>query len=212
MTFRNNTGSEDPDKHHAILEHAIHTFAKCGFRGTDVQVIANEAGVGKGTVYRYFRSKEELFWAATFEIILRLEAYLFGAIENAEGTMAKILAAGTAYARFFEMNPPYLELFIQERAEFRGTGPESHREYHQKLIQRFERVLQEGIESGELKPLDTNMTTLTLSSLLYGIVVLGSHLTPLSTVEMVKHSIGIFVRGLGANLPEGAKSPSKTGC
>jgi AcrR family transcriptional regulator len=35
-----------------------------GFATADVQEIANKTGVGKGTIYRYFPSKEELFLAA----------------------------------------------------------------------------------------------------------------------------------------------------
>ena len=210
MNTRNVNSSEDPEKRQAILERAIQTFADCGFRGTDVQVIADGAGVGKGTVYRYFRSKEDLFWAATFEVMLRLEQHIFGAMENVEGAVAKIRASAVAYARFFEANPPFLEMFIQERAEFRGSGPESHREYHQKLVRRFENILQQGIESGELKPLDTLKTTHTLGSLLYGIVVLGFHLAPLSAVQMAEHSIDIFLQGIRANLSPEPKSPCLT--
>ena len=206
MTAPNGTSAEDPGKRLAILEQAIRTFAEFGFRGTDVQVIADRAGVGKGTVYRYFHNKEDLFWATTFEVMLRLERHLFGAMEGVEGACARIRASAIAYAKFFEANPSYLEMFVQDRAEFRGTGPESHREYHQKLIRRFEHILQQGIEAGELRPLDTHTTTHTLGSLLYGIVVLGGHLTPLSAVEMAEHSIDIFLQGIRANVCLDAES------
>jgi AcrR family transcriptional regulator len=203
---RNGGSSEDPEKRLAILEQAIQTFAEFGFRGADVQVIADRAGVGKGTVYRYFHSKEDLFWATTFEVMLRLERELFGSMEGVEGARARIRASCIAYAKFFETNPQYLEVFVQDRAEFRGTGPESHREYHQQLVRRFEEVLRQGIEAGELRPVDTQHTTLTLGNLLYGIVVLGGHLTSLSAVEMAEHSIDIFLRGISAEAPLDAES------
>ena len=44
-----------------ILQAAATVFAERGFRGTRVADIARQAGIGKGTVYEYFRSKEELF-------------------------------------------------------------------------------------------------------------------------------------------------------
>jgi AcrR family transcriptional regulator len=201
MALRNGSASEDPDKHQAILDQAIRTFAELGFRGTDVQVIADRAGVGKGTVYRYFHSKEELFWAATFEVLTRLEQVLFGAVADVEGAGTKIRASAVAYAKFFESNPQYLEMFVQERAEFRGTGPESHREHHQKMVRRFGEVLMQGIEAGELRPVDTERVTLTLGSLLYGTVVLGCHLTPASPMEMADFGIEIFLRGLRADVP-----------
>lgn len=205
VSVRNGTSSEDPGKRQAILEQAIRTFAELGFRGTDVQVIADRASVGKGTVYRYFHRKEDLFWAATFDVLLRLERDLFGATEQVEGACAKIHAAAIAYANFFESNPHYLEMFVQDRAEFRGTGPESHREYHQEMVRRFEEVLRQGIETGELRPVDTEKTTHTLGSLLYGIVVLGCHLTSLSAMQLTEHAIELFLQGIRTNVPREAE-------
>ncbi len=202
MAGRNGAASEDPGKRQAILDQAIRTFSELGFRGTDVQAIADRAGVGKGTVYRYFHSKEDLFWATTFEVLLRLEQLLDEAVGGVEGAMAKIRAAAIAYATFFETNPQYLEIFVQDRAEFRGTGPESHREHHQKMIERFGDILQQGIEAGELWPVDTRQTTLAIGSLLYGIVVLGTHLTSVSSAQMAEYSIDIFLR---RNLQESAR-------
>jgi hypothetical protein len=59
-------------KRATILAKAIETFAKDGFQNADVQMIAENAGVGYGTVYRYFRTKEELFWSATHVVLERL--------------------------------------------------------------------------------------------------------------------------------------------
>jgi len=193
---RNGTSFEDPGKHLAILEQAIRTFAELGFRGTDVQVIADRAGVGKGTVYRYFRSKEDLFWATTYEVMLRLERRLFASMEGVEGACAKLRAAALAYAEFFQANPQYLEVFIQDRAEFRGTGPESHREHHEKMVRSMGEIVQQGIDAGELRPMDTRTTTIALGSLLYGTVVLGCHLASVGVLEMAERGVDIFLQGL----------------
>jgi AcrR family transcriptional regulator len=48
-------------KERAILEAAARVFAERGLRGTRMADIATRAGIGKGTVYEYFRSKEDLF-------------------------------------------------------------------------------------------------------------------------------------------------------
>jgi len=48
-------------KKQMILENAINVFSKEGFEGTDVEGIAKLSNVGKGTVYRYFGNKEQLF-------------------------------------------------------------------------------------------------------------------------------------------------------
>src|SRR4029079_5221887 len=48
------------DKREAILEAALALFVERGFFGTAVPEIAERAGVGAGTIYRYFESKEAL--------------------------------------------------------------------------------------------------------------------------------------------------------
>jgi AcrR family transcriptional regulator len=196
MTTRNGTASEDPAKRQAILERAIAAFAELGFRGTDVQVIADRACVGKGTVYRYFRNKEDLFWAATYEVMMRLDRHLDAAMQGVEGAAAKLWASAMAYAEFFENHPPYLEMFVQERAEFRGCGPESHLEFHEQMIRKFGGILQQGIDAGELRPVDPRVTTLSLGCLLHGTVVLGSHLRPASVMEIAKQAVELFLTGL----------------
>ncbi len=57
-----------------ILTASTEVFAARGFAATDVQEIANRIGVGKGTVYRYFPSKEELFLAAVDNGMKQLKA------------------------------------------------------------------------------------------------------------------------------------------
>ncbi len=200
MATQNGSCSEDPGKRQAILEQAIRTFAELGFRGADMQMIADRAGVGKGTVYRYFHSKEDLFWATTFEVVVRLEKRVFKAMVGVEGACAKIRAAGIAYAEFFESNPQCLEVFVQDRAEFRGTAPESHREYHRQLFQKFETVLQQGIEAGELRPVDAYQTVYGFASILYGTVVIGCHLASLPAMRMAEHNVDIFLRGIRSDV------------
>ncbi len=51
---------ESTDKRQAILDAALDLFAERGFHGTAVPQIAERAGVGAGTLYRYFENKEAL--------------------------------------------------------------------------------------------------------------------------------------------------------
>jgi AcrR family transcriptional regulator len=48
------------DKAEVILAAALELFAERGFHGTAVPLVADKAGVGAGTIYRYFPSKEAL--------------------------------------------------------------------------------------------------------------------------------------------------------
>jgi TetR/AcrR family fatty acid metabolism transcriptional regulator len=70
------------DKHDAILRAATRVFARHGFFNAQVADVAREAGVAAGTVYLYFRSKDDLL-ASIFERTMRTaidegRAALFG--------------------------------------------------------------------------------------------------------------------------------------
>ena len=109
---------------------------------------------------------------------------------------AKLRAAAIVHAQFFENNPDYLELTVQECAEFRGSGPESHREYHEKLIERMEEILRQGIESGELRPVDTRETTLAMGCLLFVAAFLTGFMKSVGITQMSEYAVEIFLRGL----------------
>src|SRR5689334_13330688 len=57
------------DKRDAILRAAIRTFARSGFFGAQVADVARTAGVAAGTVYLYFRSKDDLL-VSIFERVM----------------------------------------------------------------------------------------------------------------------------------------------
>ena len=189
---------ETSEKHEVILEQAIRTFAELGFRGTDVQVIADRAGVGKGTVYRHFGNKEDLFWATTNEVTLRLEKKLLAAMNEVEGSVReKMLASCLAYARFFEANPHCLEITIQERAEFCGIVPQAHRQYHEELIGRFAKIFEIGVAAGEFASRDARETILAMGNLLYGCIIFSCYAADDRSIsEVVETAATIFFDGL----------------
>src|SRR3954463_7500014 len=59
-THKTADNAADPAKRAAILDAAVELFAERGFHGTAVPLVAEKAGVGAGTLYRHFDSKEAL--------------------------------------------------------------------------------------------------------------------------------------------------------
>ncbi len=197
MNVQTATTSENPVKRRAILDSAIRTFAELGFRGTDVQVIADRAGVGKGTVYRYFGNKQDLFWATMLEVFLRLQDHLLAATEGVAEPLEQLRAACLAYAGFFDADAQYLEVFVQDRAEFRGAAPDSHREYHEKLIDHFAGLIERGIAIGRFRPVDARKTVISLGGVLYGCVVHSCYMDHnYSLTEVTRHAVDVFLQGL----------------
>src|SRR6478736_720697 len=66
-----------------ILAAAIELFAEHGYSDTDTQQLADKLRVGKGTIYRYFPSKRELFLAAADQVMRMMR-------ERVDARMARI--------------------------------------------------------------------------------------------------------------------------
>jgi TetR/AcrR family fatty acid metabolism transcriptional regulator len=64
------------EKKAEILDAAIRMFAKKGAAGTKIQDIAEEAGIGKGTIYLYYKNKEEIFQDILHQKVFSSEDYL----------------------------------------------------------------------------------------------------------------------------------------
>ncbi len=76
----------------AILTAATETFGRFGFKKTSIDDIARRAGIGKGTVYLHFESKEELFAAVIRRMAVKALASLQAAVKQAGAPQAKVRA------------------------------------------------------------------------------------------------------------------------
>ncbi len=183
-----------------ILDQAIEVFAREGYRNADVQVIADQAAVGKGTVYRNFASKEELFNAATFEVLVRLDQYMDAAMRGLDDPLEMLFAMGMAHTRFFEENSSYLEIFVQNRAEFRGVIPAAHREFHEQLIDRTVQVVARGMSAGQIRRQDARSVVMSLATVLYGTIMFGCYVADeFSLTQLGEQALRSFLRGIRAD-------------
>lgn len=76
----------------AILAAATDRFARFGFKKTSIEDVARRAGIGKGTVYLHFASKEELFGAAVRRIWAQAFAEIEAAVKRARTPEARVRA------------------------------------------------------------------------------------------------------------------------
>ena len=151
-----------------ILEKATEVFAERGYRNTDVQYIADPLGIGKATVYRYFATKEQLFLAAVERGVRRLDEAIGRAVKAVDDPIGKMMAATRAYLEFFEIHPDLVELFIQERAEFRDRPKAIYFEHGCENKERWRHTLMTAMAKGRLRKMPVERIMAVTSDLLYG--------------------------------------------
>lgn len=101
-----------------ILFAASQVFADRGYQRADVQAIADLACVGKGTVYRYFSTKEVLFKAAMHYQLNLLVSRLEVVRDNHLEPLSRLYEMMRVFLKYFDQHPETIELFVHERAEF----------------------------------------------------------------------------------------------
>ena len=156
-----------------ILKVATRIFARKGFRNTDVQDIADEAGVGKGTVYRHFGAKKELFLAAVDKGTRDLTETILERTASCTDPMEFLQVGLREYFKFFDKNQDLVEIFIQERSEFRGESKATYFTYRDNNISVVEETLKRGMEMGAFRPINVKRTAEIICDLAYGTVIAG---------------------------------------
>ncbi len=153
-----------------ILAAASSIFAAVGYRQTDVQVIADSLEVGKGTIYRYFSSKEKLFLASVDRGMRQLQERIREATEAVEDPLDQIAAGIRAYLEFFDQHGEMIELLIQERAEFKDRKKPTYFEYKESNIERWRGLYDKLVEQGRLRAVPVDRMLDVISDTLYGAV------------------------------------------
>jgi AcrR family transcriptional regulator len=72
------------DRPQEITQAALEAFTEKGYAATRVEEVAKRAGVSKGLMYLYFKTKEELFKAVVKSVVIRRMDQLIGNIETTD--------------------------------------------------------------------------------------------------------------------------------
>ena len=143
-----------------LLEAALALFVEKGFAATRVEEVAARAGVSKGTLFLYFPSKEELFKAVVRENASRHLHDAFREVAGYAGTSAELLHefirrwwtqyGGTPAAGL-------TKLIMSEAANFPDLAQYYQDEVVQPSHELVRRIVQRGIDRGELREVDLTL-------------------------------------------------------
>ncbi len=153
-----------------ILSAATRLFAQHGYNNTDTQVLAEVLGVGKGTIYRYFPSKAELFLAAVDRIMRQLLCTVLTHIDPIEDPLEKIYTGIRTFLHFCGEHPEFVELLIQERAQFKDRKKPTFQEYREVNVERWRDLYRALITAGRVREIPVERITDVVSDLLYGTI------------------------------------------
>ncbi|MBL8817208.1 MAG: TetR/AcrR family transcriptional regulator [Planctomyces sp.] len=184
------------ERRNSILQHAAKLFARDGYADCEMERVAAESGIAKGTLYLYFRSKEELFCACVDQGMRELQASVQTAASQHTAALEKISAGILAYLLFFETHPEQAELLIHERASFHDRLTPTYFMYREESRERWRTVWAELLQNGTLRrELKVDQVLDFIGNLVYG-TMFTNHFLGRSAKDQHAVIMEILLRGL----------------
>ncbi|MFD3488109.1 TetR/AcrR family transcriptional regulator [Streptomyces sp. NPDC058665] len=183
-----------------LYDAAVTLIAEQGFSATTVDEIAERAGVAKGTVYYNFKNKNELFEEILRHGVGLLTASLQTAADETaerEGTSAEALDAMVrAGLAFIDRHPAFTQLYVAELWRTNRAWQSTLLMVRQRAVAVVEKVLQEGIDGGELgQEIDIPLTAAALVGMVLVAALDWQAFQPDRSIDDVHAALSLLLHG-----------------
>jgi len=182
-----------------IIEAAMRAFAKEGFHDARMDDIAEEAGLSKGALYLYFKSKDKIISAilnAIFEREIVTVAEYAGKGNSAREALEKM---GDLISSDLIATKPFISIIYEFWAmSFRNKAiGKVIRDFLWQYVELFVPVFERGVENGEFRELDPRDTAMAFGAILEGSILVWSYdMDNLDFKHLISSSIKIFLDGI----------------
>ncbi len=145
---------KNSDKREEIMQAAVELIAEHGFHGAPMAMVADRAGVGAGTIYRYFESKDALIAEIFSELEKKVVESLMEGYSRDRSLRDRFIHLSTMIIRYFMANAIHFRFIEQYMNSPYGVSLRRERLLGKaRDIDLFRHLLQEGIDRRALKDL-----------------------------------------------------------
>jgi AcrR family transcriptional regulator len=188
------------ERRQAIVDVSAKVFAQRGYHATSTVELCEANDIGKGALYYYIGSKEQLLAAIHDRV---MDEVILGAdrVALAGGSpQEQLTMLGEELLDVIFRYPDHVWVFLHEFPALTGENAEVFRKRRRTYEKRIEAVFEEGSRSGHFRPLDPRLATIAwlgMHNYTYLWLRAGGRL---SVKDVANSFADIFVRGV-ANLP-----------
>ena len=197
---------EKEERKQDILKCAKRLFARKGFENTTMDEVAREAELAKGTLYLYFKSKEELLYSLLEPMLVdynkRVRELASRPSPSQETTLQRMLAF--MYEEYLE-EPEMYHIVLRYRArEYKSLLSEENfnrlREIMRDNLYEVEKAVAQGLESGEFHDVNPKAFSILFWNMFMGVVQYDENRTYNGKRSYMKstldEAVSIIIRGL----------------
>jgi AcrR family transcriptional regulator len=156
----------------AIMDAAVHLFARNGFNETKLEEVATLAEFGKGTIYNYFENKNDLLLSTFNYALTKVSNYLEEQLSNVEDPLERLRLIVNSQFEYYRSNEDFLRVVVANQqligeAIHGGSGKDLHQRfmYLKKLMVK---EIQAAIDSGQLKSGNATRYASYISGMIHG--------------------------------------------
>jgi len=154
---RQTTEAHD-EKRNEIMERCATLFDKVGYHKASMQMLADEVGLGKPTLYHYFPSKHAILYAIHDAHMSTLLAGLEHSDQKADSAHLLRSACIDILHEIAE-HPGYVRAFMDHYGDLEGKMRTQIRARRKEYFDRLQAIIVQGIDSGEFGRCDPTLTT-----------------------------------------------------
>jgi AcrR family transcriptional regulator len=157
------------DLRRALIDAALRLAEQGGVEGISVREAARLAGVSPGAPFRHFETRDALMTAVAEEAQRRFRVEIDTVLEEAPASdpLSRFRSFGLAYLRWAMRNPAHFEIISTGRY-FNHDGAAALSRDNAELIAMIERLLEDALAQGQLRPSDLKTLKIAGRALVYG--------------------------------------------
>ena len=187
----------------SILQAAIEVFSKGSFRSSSISEIAKRANVAEGTIYQYFKNKEDLFFSIPIQKTVEFTEEFDLHLQGITGTFNKIRKFIWYYLYFFKTNPGYGRILMLEMRVSRSFVKTKTYNFLKKSTKRILEIIREGQQDGTIRK-DVNIYI--LRQLILGIL---EHVVTRWLLKGEKYDLMEYYEDINKLITNGISLPGK---
>ena len=166
-----------------ILEGALNVFKSKGLEGATMDEIANASGFGKGTLYYYFKSKEEVFSAILVEGWHNIWESLEPVMAEDNSPRKTFVNVLIKIAENAQERPGLFEFLFNVPKAIK-VDDQPWKDYQLRLYTVIQGLLEDGVKQGEFPKVNPQLMFKALGGLFMGLVFMGDRKEPVTDKEV----------------------------
>ena len=195
-TSNSRRGAKWQLRREAIIDTSARLFASRGYHATGISELCQANELGKGALYHYIGSKEELLAAIHDRVMDEVIVGADRAAAAGGSASAQLALLGQELVDVIHRYPDHVWVFLHEFPALTGERADTFRERRRDYERQVESVLEAGVRSGEFRNLDPWLTArawLGMHNYTYLWLKAGGHL---SARDVARPFAEIFLRGI----------------